>query len=224
MAGANWEFANSLHAAHEFDTNWPAGLLCHTTSETPDGICAKGIWTNETAEAAYFRDFVVDVLTQAMAELGPAMGRHGAIDFEPDARSIEQLIVGQLLGEFQEIGADADGTAIGLLGTTPYSLDASFADATSAQIIEASRSLGLDRTAPEGLIMLLDECDAEGAPHHTQTWRSLEEADAFWNESFLPALIEVGATSSEQVVTQPRRSKMRRISVDAAALATVWRA
>lgn len=221
MVGAGWDFVNSLHSAYKFEENWPTGMLCHLTSESSDGMRIHGIWTTPEVQSAYFRNVVVKVITRAMGDLGPAAGKHGAIDFEPNSRNIEQLIIGSLLAEFQDIGADRDGRAIQRLGSDPVALHKSFEGVPSADIVNASRELGLSACAPEGLLLLLDELDADGVAHHTQVWRSQKEADEYWNYSFLPALIDVGAVGPAREVS-PKVSKLRRLSVDSAALAAAW--
>lgn len=222
LIGADWEFVNSLHNAYEFDRNWPDDMLCHITSESADGIHSQGIWTNTEAEAEYFRNVAVDVITQAMADLGPAAGKHGAVDFEPVARSIEQLIIGPLLTEFQNIGPDRDAQAVHRLGTDPVVLQTSFSEAMPSEVVAASRSLGLRTAAPEGLILLLDESGETGEPHQSQVWRSADEARSFWTHSFSPALVEVGVAATTKTVPQPRVRPIRRISVGSNPLDAAW--
>lgn len=223
MIGADWDFVNALHNAYEYEHNWPDGMLCHITSETAEGVHSQGIWTNPETEAAYFRNVVVNVITQAMADLGPAAGQYGAVDFEPVSRSIEQLIIGPLLEEFSDIGPDHDAKAIHTLGTDPVALQTSFAGVKAAELADASRSLGLRTVAPEGLLLLVDESDDSGVPHQTQVWRSVDEAFTFWGESFAPALVDVGAVASETGMPKPEFRSLKRISVGSKQLEAAWR-
>lgn len=223
LIGAEWEFVNALHNAYEYEHNWPDEMLCHITSETADGIHSQGIWTDSVAEAAYFRNVAVKVITQAMADLGPADGKYGAVDFEPVSRSIQQLIIGPLLDEFKDIGPDHDAQAIHRLGTDPVAVQTSFEGVKPTDVIEASRSLGLQTAAPEGLLLLLDERDEAGEPHQTQVWRSVDEAFSFWGESFAPALVDVGAVASETGMSKPEFRTLKRISVGSKPLEAAWR-
>lgn len=223
LIGADWEFVNALHSAYEFEHNWPDGMLCHITSESAEGIHSQGIWTDADVEAAYFRDVAVNVITQAMADLGPAAGKYGAVDFEPVARSIDQLIIGSLLSEFQDIGPDHDAQAVHRLGTDPVVVQTRFNDAKPKKLADASRLVGLRTAAPEGLLMLLDETGEDGVPNQSQIWRSAEEAHEFWEQSFASALVDVGAVASETGMPQSRIHPIRRISVGSVPLAAVWR-
>lgn len=223
LIGAEWEFVNALHNAYEYEHNWPDGMLCHITSETADGIHSQGIWTNSDDEAVYFREVAVNVITKAMAELGAADGKHGAVDFEPVSRSIEQLIIGPLLDEFEDIGPDHDAQAIHRLGTDPVAVQISFEGIKSANVIEASRSLGLETTAPIGLMLLLDERDDAGVLHQTQVWRSVDEAFSFWAETFAPALVNVGAVASDSDMPKPEFRTLKRVSVGSKPLAAAKR-
>lgn len=222
LIGADWEFVNALHSAYEFEHNWPDGMLCHITSESADGIHSQGIWTDTEAEGNYFRNVAVNVITQAMADLGPAAGKYGAVDFEPVSRRIKQLIVGPLLGEFQDIGPDHDAQAVHLLGTDPVVVTTTFDDAKPTELVDASRSLGLRTAAPEGLFLLLDETGDDGVPSQSQVWRSAEEARTFWEQSFSGALVDVGAVASENGMPQPQIRPIRRISVGSEPLAAAW--
>lgn len=223
LIDADWEFVNALHSAYAYEHNWPEEMLCHITSETAEGIHSQGIWTDDVAEAAYFRNVAVKVITQAMADLGAGDGKHGALDFEPVSRSIEQLIIGPLLEEFRDIGPDHDAQAIHRLGTDPVAVQTSFEGARHEDVIAASRSLGLRTAAPEGLLLLLDERDETGESHQTQVWRSVDEAFSFWGETFAPALVHAGAVASDHEMPKPEFRTLKRISVGSKPLDAAWR-
>lgn len=222
MAGADWDFVNKLHAAYRFQDRWPQGMLCHLTGIKDGAIVSQGIWTTEEAESAFFRDVAVGVITAAMHDIGPSEGAHGAMDFEPVARNVDRLILGPLLAKFQDIGADLDATAISCLGTDPVALDTAFHGVTKQQLSEAVHALSLTRAAPEGLILLLNESGTDGVPHQSQFWRSIDEAMSFWENAFLPALIDIGACKSGEQAFEPSIRELKRISVDSAEFDSAW--
>ncbi len=223
MAGADWDFVNKLHAAYQFQDHWPQGMLCHLTGIDDGTVVSQGIWTDEIAESAFFRDVAVGVITQAMHDFGVPEGDDGAVDFEPIARNIDRLIIGQLFAEFQDIGADLDSTAIHQLGTEPVSLDTAFEGVSKQQLQDATNALGLTRAAPEGLILLLNESGDDGSPHQSQFWRSIDEAMSFWEYAFLPALVDIGACTFDEQRFEPSIRELKRISVDSAEFDSAWR-
>lgn len=221
LQGATWDFINQLHAAYRFHEYWPPGMLCHITGETAQGVRSLGIWTDEHDEQAFFRDVAVKVITQSMQDLGVPEGDHGAMDFEPTARKIDNLIVGPLLEDFQDIGPDPEANAVHRLGTQPVALDCTFTQARRQEVRDAERLLDLDRVAPEGLILLLDESDEDGQISQCQVWRSRSEALDHWERNFLPALVDVGGATTE-LPPIPIVRDLKRISVGSTELAKAW--
>lgn len=221
LRGAEWEFVNKLHAVYRFHEYWPPGMLCHITGETADGVISVGVWTDEHDEQAFFRDVAVKVITQALQDFGVPAGDFGAMDFQPVSRHVDNLIVGPLLGDFQDIGPDLDASAVFRLGTQPVSLDCTFPQAHPNELCDAERQLGLHREAPEGLLMLLDERDEEGRPKQSQIWRSRGEALDYWKRSFLPALIDVGGATTARP-PRPVARDLKRISVGSSELDKAW--
>lgn len=217
LPGADYELVEKLHRGHRIHEAWPHGMLCHISGETADGVLVLAIWSDERAEQAYFRDVIVKVITNTMQDPDALRGAHGPVDFHPEARAIDNLIVGPLLSEFQDIGPDLDGEAIHRLGTQPVSLDCTFMQARSDEIRDAERQLGLYRAAPKGLLLLLDEKDEQGRPRQSQIWRSCEEALEFWKQEFLPALVDVGGATTAHPPLPVVRD-LKRISVDSSEL------
>lgn len=163
MPGATWDYVNELHAQYHFHENWPNGMLCHITGEVDEGIRSIGLWRNRELEQEYFRSVAVEVITDSIHDLGPPPADAEAGNFEPRASSLSRVLMTDLCAAFTDIGEDADGSAINVLGTEPV-----------IATIRCGAADYLDH-APEGLIIAWttedDDCEIEH-----QVWASAEYA------------------------------------------------
>jgi hypothetical protein len=186
LAGAEWPQVNALHAQYEFHKHWPDGMLCHITGITTNGVLSHGVWTNERDEAAYFRDVAIPIITDAVDEIGAARGAESTWDFEPVSRALHDLTLGPGVAAFVDIGADADASAIDVLGSRPVAIDLDLNEIADVAVERMRSQLEYDDSTPCDLIMSFEESSTDGDRLQTQIWSSADAANAFLKNVAIP--------------------------------------
>lgn len=168
MPGATWDYVNALHALYRFHENWPYGMLCHITGEVDSGIRSVGLWLDRDTEQEFFRKTAVEVITESVHDIGPPPADPAASNFEPWAVGVSRVVMTAACDAFADIGSDADGSAINVLGTTPVIVSVPSGETQFRPFAAFDPA----HEAPGGLIIAWDTTD--GYEH--QVWASEDHA------------------------------------------------